>query len=166
MKSLKVLVFAVCLSVLGNVASAVEVGEMAPCVVLDHTQNGEESSHCIRDPELQGLPVLIEFFSITCSACQENLPKIVALAKSLKGKATVRLISIDRNEDQVRQYIAKNKIKLEVGFDSSQFARKAYNVSATPTLFLLDQDNIVHERHTGVLNKKSIKEITEKVGSL
>lgn len=57
------------LGLVGSPALALEVGQTAPCVVLDHVRGQEESSHCIRDPEIEGQPVFIEFFSITCSDC-------------------------------------------------------------------------------------------------
>ena len=151
---------------LGSMAFALDVGQSAPCVVLDHTQNGVDSSHCIREPQVEGRPVLIEFFSITCSDCMKNLPRVKALAQALQGQATVRLISIDRDVNKVREYIQANKIDLEVAFDSNRDARKAYGVSVTPTLFILDQENTIAEKHTGVLSEKDLMQIIEKVQGL
>jgi thiol-disulfide isomerase/thioredoxin len=147
-------------------AFALDVGQTAPCVVLDQTQNGVDSTHCIRDTQVEGRPVLIEFFSITCSDCMKNLPNIKQLAKRLQGQATVRFVSIDRDEAKVRAYIAKNQIDIEVAFDTNRDARKAYGVSVTPTLFLLDQENTIQNKHTGVLSTDDINEIITQVQGL
>lgn len=150
----------------GAAAFALEVGENAPCVVLDQTQNGVDSSHCIRDPQVEGRPVLIEFFSITCSDCIKNLPNLKALAKSLEGKATVRLVSIDRNEEKVRQFIKANRIEQEVAFDTDRNARLAYKVNVTPTLFILNQENVISEKHVGILTEMDQQKIIKTVEGL
>lgn len=150
----------------GSYTFALEIGDAAPCVVLDHTQQGVDSTHCIRDPQVEGRPVFVEFFSITCSDCQKNLPNIKKLAESLEGRATVRLVSVDRDEQKVRQYMAQNQINLEVAFDTNRDARRAYKVSATPTLFLLNQENTVVDKHVGVLSQQDLIELFEKSESL
>lgn len=150
----------------GSTALALDVGQVAPCVVLDHTQKGVDSSHCIRDPQVEGRPVLIEFFSITCSDCLRNLPNIKALAKALEGQATVRFVSIDRDEKKVREYIKRHNIEIEVAFDSNRDARKAYGVIVTPTLFILDQENTIVEKHTGVLSAQDMDQIIDLVNEL
>jgi thiol-disulfide isomerase/thioredoxin len=145
---------------------ALEAGQSAPCVVLDHTQGGRDSEHCIRDPQVKDKPVVIEFFSITCSDCQKNLPQIKKLAQQLQGKATIRLVSIDRNVTAVRQYIVDNNIQMEVAFDSERNARKAYEVVSTPTLFVLDKTNTIIEKHSGVLSDAVVKELVSKIERL
>lgn len=145
---------------------ALEVGEGAPCVVLDHVQKGAESTHCIREPQITEKPVVIEFFSITCSDCFKNLPQIKKLAAQLEGKATVRLVSIDRNESLVREYIKENHIDLEVAFDTEKAARKAYQVSVTPTLYVLDKTNTVIEKHTKVLTDEDLSTLVKNIESL
>lgn len=149
-----------------SLSQALEIGDSAPCVILDHVQNGVESTHCIRDPQVEGRPVLIEFFSITCSDCLKNLPKIKELARQLEGIATVRFVSIDRDEKKVRDYIAHHQIDLEVAFDVDRDARRAYGVSVTPTLFLLNQENTIVEKHTGVLSHQDIDHVIRLVQGL
>lgn len=150
------------LLIAGVTAHALEKGDAAPCVILDHVQKGMDSSHCIREPQVEGRPVFIEFFSITCSDCMKNLPNILKLAQDLEGKATVRLVSVDRDEKKVRTYIEKNQINLEVAFDVNRDARKAYGVSVTPTLFLLDQNNNIADKHIGILSQEDLNNLIAK----
>lgn len=155
----KNLFFATLTLIVASPAFALEVGDNAPCVVLDHYQDGKESSHCIRDPQVAERPVILEFFSITCSDCLANLPTVKALSEDLEGKTTVRLISVDRNIPAVKDYIHDQKIGLEVAFDSQRDARTAYHVRATPTLYILDPKNVVIYKHVGILDAESYKEI-------
>lgn len=142
-------------------AKAIQVGEEAPCYVLNHiSPNGADSEHCIRDAG-KGQAKILEFFSTTCSACAENLPLVSGLAKRLDGRAVTRLVSIDRNEQQVRTYVkAKSDlIRFEVALDSNKEAYRAYDVIHTPTVFVLDSKDKVLFRHQGVLSVADLKTI-------
>lgn len=146
----------------GSHAHAVNVGEQAPCVILNHiAPDGSESEHCIREPEGTAKYKIIEFFSATCSACAENLPKVSALAQSTAGRATTRLVGIDRNEALLRDYVSshRNYIKFEVALDTERDAKRAYDVVQTPTLFVLDDSNNVVFKRVGVLSSSDIANI-------
>lgn len=165
MKMMKVILTAFCLS-FALQSMALEVGDYAPCTTLDFTQNGENSVHCIREPDVAEQPVVVEFFSIYCSDCIKNLPQYQNLADQLKGVATVRLVSIDLDRNAVREFIQKYNIQLEVGFDSDRMATKAYKIVSTPTLFVLNYENIIQAKHTGILKEEEIRSLVELVKSL
>lgn len=146
----------------GSPAMALEVGEVAPCVVLENYQpNGESVDHCIREHAENQTHTIIEFFSITCSACAENLPKIKALGDQVAELATTRLVSIDRKIDQVKSYVENHResITFEVAFDFERDAKKAYGVISTPTVFVLDHNNVVVYKHEGVFADEDVQNI-------
>lgn len=144
-------------------AHALKVGDAAPCVVLKHIQpdGSADAEHCIRDTEMEGQYKVLEFFSATCSDCARNLPKVSGLAQRLQGKATTRLIGIDRSEAQLREYAASHsdQIRFEVALDTNRDAKRAYDVVATPTLFVLDDNNVVKFKKVGVLTDAELAEI-------
>ncbi len=144
-------------------ALALEVGDAAPCVVLKHISpnGGADAEHCIREPEVEGQYKVLEFFSATCSDCALNLPKVSGLAMRLRGKATTRLIGIDRSESLLREYTSshRDQIKFEVALDTNRDAKRAYDVVATPTLFVLDNKDVVKFKKVGVLNEQDLSTI-------
>ncbi len=145
-------------------AAALEVGDAAPCVVVNHIQaDGTEAEHCIRDRLENQNYTILEFFSITCSACQANLPKLNMLGTSVAELATTRMVAIDRNEQAVREYIMKNQseLRFEIGLDVDRDAKKAYGVVSTPTLFVLDKDLVVVYKHEGLLSASDIMKIQD-----
>lgn len=149
---------------LGLNVYALEVGEVAPCVVLNQVQNsGSEREHCIREPNVEGQKKVLEFFQTTCSDCQKNLPYFLALAYDNKEKVTFRLVGIDRSEDDLREFTRNNAQlgDIEVALDIERDAKKAYGITTTPTLFILDAADIVLYKHVGVLDQESIAEIAE-----
>lgn len=144
---------------------ALEVGDSAPCVVLEQqSASGQELEGCIRDVLNENQThTLIEFFSITCSTCQKNLPKVAALATDISKTATTRLVSVDRKTEDVKAYLASQNVKpsivFPVAFDVERDAKKAYGVVQTPTLFILNRANVVVYKHSGELSEKDLAEI-------
>ena len=154
---------------LGMNAAALEVGDQAPCVVVNQIQtNNTESEHCIRDHLDSQKATLMEFFSITCTSCEQNLPNVINLGSALAPQATTRMISIDRSVTDVKNYITKNRqhLPFEIALDSDRDAKAAYGVVATPTLFVLDKNNTVVFKHMGILSAKDISDIETLVQGL
>jgi len=145
-------------------ASALEVGDAAPCVVLNHiAADSQESDHCIRDHKETQNFTLLEFFSSTCHDCIKNLPFLRSLGSAVVSTAETRMVALDRSEKQVRQYIADNRADLpfEIALDLDRDAKKAYGVVGTPTLFVLNSDNVIVYKHQGILAPSDIQKIKE-----
>ena len=156
--------------VLTSVTSfALEVGDDAPCVVLEHIEtNGQTSDHCIRDPKIEAKPVVLDFFSIYCHSCIESFPLINQLSAEIPNAATFRAIAIDRNENEVKSFIATRKdlIMHEVGLDSDRSAKKAYGVVSTPTIFVLDTNIKVVFKHEGLVTPEVSNRLKEAILSV
>jgi thiol-disulfide isomerase/thioredoxin len=149
-------------------ASAYEVGDAAACVVLTQSTPTGDVEGCIREKTLPTQThTLIEFFSVTCSDCAKNLPKVSALAQELGSSLQVRLVSIDKKEGDVRDYIAAHKAQIDfpVAFDLDRDAKKAYSVVATPTIYVLDADYDVVFKKVGVLSPSDIATIKSIAGN-
>ncbi len=143
-------------------AFALGVGDDAPCVVLNQiATDGSESEFCIREPKAPGQLVLLEFFSATCSDCIRNLPIISGFADEIRGRATVRAVGIDRNESLLRNFVGQYRdlLSYDVALDTSRDAKQAYGVVSTPTLFVLNSENKILYKHTGVLSETDLNEI-------
>jgi peroxiredoxin len=138
-------------------ASAVEVGDHAPCVELRDLQpSGETLEQCIRTRPEEKKYLLIEFFTTSCGDCARNLPKLSKLADEISATTTTRLVGIDRDENALRFYIEQHHdlIHFPVAFDTARSAKTAYGVRAVPTMFLLDGDNNVIYRFDDVLTEQ------------
>ena len=141
----------------GPSAFAIDVGDAAPCVVLDGVDAQGNNTHgCIRDTiQPKHTHTVIDFFSVHCSTCRANLPAVARLTRALTNHATVRYVSVDRSSDEVRKFLAeapfKGHMNNPVAFDVDRDAKKAYGVSGTPTMFILDANYKVVYKHAGKL---------------
>lgn len=147
-----------------NAAQALEMGDTAPCVILNHiSESGTEAEHCIRDHGPQQKFTLIEFFSITCSTCMENHPILNQLANDISATTTSRQIAVDRDANAIRTYVSTNRkdFPLEVALDFERDAKKAYGVVETPTTFILNSNFKIVYKHAGVFSASDISQIKE-----
>lgn len=149
-------------------ALALEVGDAAPCVVLDQIlPSGETTEGCIRERAEGATHTVLEFFSITCGACEVNLPRVAKLSDELGPLATVRMVSIDRNAPAVNDWrLGKGDlIRFPIALDTGRDARRAYDVRVTPTMFILDATDTVVYKHEGVLSEGDRAQIRSLVGA-
>ena len=64
---MKNLVVAAALILSAQISHALEIGDNAPCVVVNQiAPTNTEAEHCIRDPNIKGQVIVQEFFSVTC----------------------------------------------------------------------------------------------------
>lgn len=104
-----------------------QVGKIAPDFVLLSTKNEEISL-----ADFQGQKTLLVFFSPTCGVCKNMLPGIKRLSQKIK---TVLISYGTQNENQ--QFVESEEIEFQVlNWDKS--VADQFNVSATPTFFLID----------------------------
>ena len=61
----------------------------------------------------------------------------------------------------IRSYIQSNRglIRFEVALDTDRDAKRTYDVIETPTLYVLDHENKVLFKHSGVLTKDDVRNI-------
>lgn len=145
------------------VAQALEVGDAAPAVTLNHIMpDDSESSLNVESRLTAGQNfILVEFFSITCGPCIRNLPTISSLATDVAATTQTRLVAIDRDPAAVRTFVGEHRdtIHFPVALDHERFALRAYGVRATPTIFIVnDQQQIVY-KHVGTLSAQDVQEI-------
>jgi len=143
-------------------ASALEVGEFGPCVVLEDIQvDGSSKEQCIRTPRKKGQFVLLEFFSPVCEDCIENLPALSELAADINARATTRLIGVDKSKQALLDFIHEHKanITVPVSLDTDRAAMKTYGVTSVPVLFILNSKNYIVYRHSGPLTPEAVEAI-------
>ncbi|MES3037463.1 MAG: TlpA family protein disulfide reductase [Bdellovibrionota bacterium] len=149
-------------------ASALEVGDVAPCADLQHLNVVSAQttySACAADQGKEGQPVLIEFFQTTCHYCQLNLPVLKALADETANGLTVRQVGIDRNPELLVKYVADNAGQLpgSVAVDSLRVLTKLYKVTGTPEMYVIGKDNKIIYKHVGSLDQDAVLEIKKLV---
>jgi peroxiredoxin len=109
---------------------------------------------------LQGKPLLVTFWSTTCSKCIQEMPHLIELYEEL-NKNGFEIIGIAMSYDppnRVVELSERKNIPYPIALDIDGSASKAFgNIDVTPTSFLIGpQGNIVQQK-TGELNIEDLR---------
>ncbi len=115
---------------------------------------------------LRGKVVVIDFWATWCPPCKITLPLLNKVYKETRGKdVEVFGISTDRmSSAKVKKFIKKNNISMPILHDTDGAVSKKYGVRGIPTMFIIDQDGNIQDKHVGAdrsLDKKVLKKIKE-----
>ena len=114
----------------------------------------------------QGKPLLVTFWSITCSLCLEEIPKLTELYSELNPYG-FEIIGIAMSYDppnRVVELSKKRKIPYSIALDINSDAEMAFGrIRATPTNFLIDTDGKIVQRNIGTLNIKKLRSKIKKL---
>ena len=90
--------------------------------------------------EYRGEVVVVNFWASWCAPCLLELPALDAWNARWLGKgARVVAISVDHEEDNVRRFVTKSKLSLEVCQDGPDGLAKALDLPSLPCTYVLDQ---------------------------
>ncbi|HTA23722.1 MAG TPA: redoxin domain-containing protein [Terriglobales bacterium] len=111
---------------------------------------------------LQGKVVLLDFWATWCMPCQKALPHMKEIAKKFQDQPLVILsVSLDKDEGQWKDFIAKNKMTWPQYRDGG-FAgpvAKLFGVEAIPNTFTIDTDGVLQEEHIGDASIDKLKKL-------
>jgi len=99
-------------------------------------------------------PVIIYFWGSWCPICSFTSSTMTEMAKNYQV-LSVALSSGDNQ--QVQEYLAKNKYHFPVVNDPDGFISQQWGVSATPTLFIINSKGEISSVVTGITSAWSLK---------
>ena len=104
---------------------------------------------------LAGKVVLIDFWATWCGPCREALPHIRDIAHRFQEQPLVVIsISLDKDEDKWKGFVAKNQmtwLQYRDGSFNGAIA-KSFGVTAIPATFTIDADGVLEDQHVGDAN--------------
>jgi thiol-disulfide isomerase/thioredoxin len=108
---------------------------------------------------LRGHVVVASFWATWCLPCQEELPKLEAVAKQYGGNPEVIVVAIDSGTegdtwDKVHAYASRKGLALPIAIDSPDGdspgpAAQSLSVPSLPALYVLDKEGNLRVIHIG-----------------
>ena len=105
-----------------------------------------------------GRPVLLVFWTTSCSICQKELPLLNRLASEFRRKGVAVLTIHLGGEEAARDYISSNSISLTSLFDSEGKVGRAYHVGGVPKLVLVGEDGRVKRSTSGWTDESVLRD--------
>jgi len=141
-------------SLVGSGALPLE-GQPAPDFTLKTLDGGT-----VTLSQLQGQPVLINFWASWCTPCRAEMPEIVRTYETHKADGLVVLAinmtfqdSLPEAQAFAREFHMPFPVLLD---DTGAVARDAYRVPVLPMSFFVDRKGLIVHRQIGAMNGKQI----------
>ncbi len=105
--------------------------------------------------DLQGKPVLINFWATWCRPCVFEMPYLQQIYEEWSGRGLVLLtINIGESPPRIKEFLEAYNLSLPVLLDTKKNVARKYNITGIPTTFFIDKDGIIQERIVGAFPSK------------
>ncbi len=125
------------------------LNQPAPAFSLPETDGGQ-----VDLASYSGRPVLLVFWSSSCSICQRELPMLNRLEPELRGKGVSVVTILIGGEGEARDYMDSNRISLKSLYDADGKVARAYHVGGIPRLVLIGADGRIKRSTAGFTNER------------
>ena len=115
----------------------------------------------VRLSDLKGQVVILDFMATWCGPCETELAHLEEIYNSYSS-SQVRILSIDVDQSEsealLSSYIDKHNIPWDTLMDSVGINNApSYDVTAIPTLVIVDQDGGIAFRSEGIVQSSTLK---------
>lgn len=132
------------------------VGQDAPNFNLPVVYNGDANSKMSLS-ELQGKPVIIDFWATWCGPCKIEAPILNRVAQRYKDRGLVVLgVNTGDRPGLAPAFAQSKQLSYPILFDAEHDAADLYGVTALPTLVLVGKDGKVRSVHSGLVDENTL----------
>jgi len=129
----------------------IQVGNQAPDFQLQNLDGQTVSLG-----NLQGKPVLINFWATWCSPCVSEMPYIQEIYEEWADKGLVVVaINLGESSSKAEEFMQSYNLSFTVLLDTKKDVAQKYNIQYIPTTFFIDKDGIIQDKMIGAFQNKA-----------
>ncbi|WP_113625587.1 TlpA family protein disulfide reductase [Pectobacterium peruviense] len=113
----------------------------------------------------QGKSVYLNFWSSGCGGCMVEMGALEKLSKEYGDKVVVVAVNTDPDSVDITSMLAHHSVTYPVVRDQLGITKERYQVSGTPTSFIIDANGKVIDQHQGVRDEAQLTELFQKLAS-
>jgi thiol-disulfide isomerase/thioredoxin len=113
-----------------------------------------------KQPELNGKPLLVEFWATWCPPCRKSIPHLNEIYSKYKTQGLEIVGITDEDEATVKKFQKQIPMDYNVAINTPQSIYKQFGIEAIPTAFLVDKGGkIVWSGHPMDLTENQIQSV-------
>lgn len=128
-------------------------GKPAPHFTLKRLDNGETVSL----EQLQGRPLVINFWATWCAPCLQEHPVMVWGAQALKDQAQFLGVVFEDKPENALRFIAQNGGSMPQLVDPKSEMAVDYGTSGVPETYFIDAKGIIRGKHVGPIDPDTLR---------
>src|SRR5277367_456292 len=102
----------------------------------------------------KGKVVLLNFWATWCPPCRAEVPMLIDLAARYKDRLQIVGVSLDDGPEEVKAFVKDEGINYPVVMASREILAEYGGVPALPTLFVVNPDGNVVQKHEGLYSRE------------
>ncbi|HHY42470.1 MAG TPA: TlpA family protein disulfide reductase [Thermoanaerobacterales bacterium] len=138
--------------------SQIQIAPLAPDFELE-----DLSGKKIRLSSLRGKIVVLNFWSLGCKYCLQEMPDFEEFNRSKPDDVAVLMVNLDRAESKLSDYINNQQFSFTVLKDEAAETARTYMLRGVPTTFIVDKDGTIKARVDGALTKEQLESLVANV---
>ena len=137
---------------------AVEIGRAAPDFLLETSTGGE-----LRLSDLQGQPVVVNFWATWCPPCRAEMPELVAAYDRYRGDGLVIVaVNLQEADKQVEQFADEFGIEFPIVIDRDGELRTVWRLGGPfggiPSSYFIDASGVIRSVFYGPMREAALEE--------
>ena len=118
--------------------------------------------------ELQGQPVVLNFWAGLCPPCRAEMPEFQSFAGDYAGRALVvgvdlgQFFSLGSQEDAIK-LLNELSVTYPAGYTEDANVVRELEVLSLPATLFINADGSLHRKWLGALNAENLTEITDEM---
>ncbi len=139
------------------------VGSIAPVFELP-LLDGLTNNPTQKLADLQGWPVVINFWATWCPPCKEEMPLLERYHQKYAGNLVILGVDYEEEPGVIRPFVKELGINFPILLDRSGNVADLYFVRDFPATFFVDEKGILRAQHLGVLSEELLVPYLETIG--
>ena len=118
--------------------------------------------------DLQGRPVVLNFWAGLCPPCRAEMPEFQHCADDYAGRALVVGIDLGQffslgSQDDAQALLDDLSVSYPAGYTDDASVVRALGITNLPATLFITADGALHRKWTGVLNEAKLTEIADEM---